>query len=444
MSNNVLNKDINVINILKFTLPSIIMMIFMSLYVMVDGVFVSRLINTDALSAVNIVYPLVSLFVAIATMFGSGLTAIVAKKIGENKKEQARENFSFVMIIALAVGIVVSLICQIFIKDIISILGANKIIYPYALEYLGTLLWFCPFSVLQMMYQFLFVANGKSKIGLTIIILGGIANIVLDYVFIKFLNMGIAGASVATGIGYMIPALYGTYYFFVKRKLNIYYVKPKIDMKVLIHSITNGSSEMVVNLSMSITTFLYNLVMIDFLGQDGVAAITMVLYMDFLLVAFSLGYSMGVAPLISYNYGCQNIQKLKQIFKISIIFSLIVGIATTTLTTIFSSGLISIFTPKGTYVYEIAVNGLFIYSFGYLFKGVNIYSSAMFTAYSNGKVSAILSFARTLVFLVASIIILSKLFGVNGVWFSVGVTEFLSIILSLTYILRYKNKYKYL
>lgn len=439
-----LNQKITVGSIFKFTLPSIIMMIFMSLYTMVDGVFVSRLINTDALSAVNIAYPLISIFVAIGTMFGTGLTAIVAKKIGEGKKQEARENFSFVLIVAVFIGIILCLICQFFVKDIVNILGANDVIYPYALDYLSTLLWFSPISIIQLAYQYLFVANGKSKIGLIVTILGGIANIVLDYVFISIFGMGIKGAAIATGIGYSIPAIYGTIYFIVKRHLNIYFVKPKKDLNVLLKSMTNGSSEMVTNLAMSITTFLYNLVMVRTLGQDGVAAITMVLYMDFLLVAISLGYSMGVAPLISYNYGCQNNKKLKKIFKISIIFSVVLGVTTTVLTTLFAEQLIGLFTKKGEYVFDLAVSGLYLYAIGYIFKGVNIFSSAMFTAFSNGKISAILSFTRTLVFLVITILGLGYLFGVTGVWSAVSVTEFLSILLSAFFLIRYKDKYNYL
>lgn len=444
MKHNVLDKEITFSNIIKFTLPSIVMMIFMSLYVMVDGAFVSRLINTDALSGVNIAYPLVSIFVAIGTMFGTGLTAIVGRKIGENKKQQARENFTFVLICAIIFGYILSFICQIFIKDIVSILGANEKIYPYAYDYLSTLLWFSPISILQLAYQYLFVANGKSKVGLSVIILGGIANIILDYIFIEIFDMGIAGASVATGIGYLIPAVYGTFYFFVKRNLNIFFVVPKIDLKVLLNSVTNGSSEMVTNLAMSITTFLYNLVMIRFLGEDGVAAITMVLYMEFLLVAVALGYSMGVSPLISFNYGCKNDIKIKKIFRISIVFSIIIGISTTILTLIFANQLIGIFTQDRENVYLIAVNGLRIYCFSDVFKGINIYTSAMFTSFSNGKVSATISCARTLVFLVISILVLSTLFGVNGVWFSVFTTELLSILLSSYYLWRYKDKYNYL
>lgn len=439
-----LNQKITVSSIFKFTMPSIIMMIFMSLYTMIDGVFVSRLINTNALSGVNIAYPLISIFVALGTMFGTGLTAIVAKKIGEGKNKEARENFSFVLIVSIIIGLILCFICQIFLKDLVKLLGANDVIYPYALDYLQFLLWFAPISILQLAYQYLFVANGKSNIGLIVTVIGGIANIILDYVFIDIFDMGIAGASIATGIGYCIPAIYGTFYFIVKRNLNIFFVRPKIDWNVLIKSITNGSSEMVTNLAMSITTFLYNLVMVKNLGQDGVAAITMVLYMDFLLVAISLGYSMGVAPLISYNYGCQNHEKTKKIFKISIIFSILLGISTTVLTTVFAEQLISLFTKKGDFVFKLAVDGLYIYSIGYLFKAVNIYSSAMFTAFSNGKVSAILSFARTLFFLVITILGLNYLFGVTGVWFAVPVTEFLSVLLSVFYLIKYKNQYNYI
>lgn len=443
MKNN-LKQNITVLSVFRFAFPSIIMMIFMSLYTMIDGVFVSRLINTSALSAVNIAYPLISVFVAIGTMFGTGLTAIVARKIGQGQKQQARENFSFVLIVSFIIGIIVTVLCQIFINDLIKLLGADEDLYQYTFDYLYTLLWFCPLSILQLSYQYLFVVNGKANIGLSLTLIGGIANIVLDYIFINTFNMGIAGASVATGIGYAIPAIYGTIYFIKNTNLDLFFVKPKININVLCKSITNGSSEMVSHIATSITTFLYNIVMIKHLGQDGVAAITIILYMDFLLVAISLGYSMGVSPLISYNYGYKNTDKIKKLFKISIISSAILGISITLYTILFSKQLITIFTDNNSPVFDIAISGLCIYSTCYIFKGVNIFSCSMFTAFSNGKISGILSFARTLVILVISILSLNYLFGVTGVWFAVSLTELLSLLLTILFLFRYKDKYNYL
>lgn len=443
MMNHSLSQKISYRSLIQFTLPTILMLVFMSMYTIVDGMFVSRFVNTDALSAVNIVYPLLSIVIAMGTMFGTGITAIVAKKIGEGKRQEAKENFTFITICSVLVTLVISIVSLIFLEDIIYLLGANDAIFDYCYSYLFPLIFFLPASVLQLLFQYTMVANGNPNLGFVISLLGGIANMILDYVFIVPLNMGIAGAAYATGIGYMIPTVLGLIYFSVNRGADICFVKPKIDWSVLGNSIVNGSSEMVSNLSVSITTYLFNIIMMHFLGQDGVAAITIVLYMDFLLAAVNMGYSMGVAPLISFNYGCGDSDKLKKIVKMSFHFSTIFAIFVTVSTILFSGPLVSIFAQKGTPVFEFAVNGLFIYAFGYLFKGYNIFASALFTAFSNGKVSAILSFARTLVFIIVCILGLTAIFGVNGVWFSVPAAELLTLFLTFFYLKTYKDTYQY-
>lgn len=442
--NNTLEKKISVSSILKFTFPSIIMMVIMSLYTVVDGTFVSRLVGTDAFSAINIVYPLIGLVVGLGTMFGSGTTAIISKKLGEGKREEANRILTFIILFTTILGVFISILCFFFLENIIYILGANKDIYHYCYSYLFPIIFFFPASILQLEFQSLYVADGKPQIGLFVTILGGVANIVLDYIFIAEFNMGIAGAAIATGIGYLIPALYGLFYFAFHKKGNFCFVKPKARWRALGFSITNGSSEMVSCLSTSITTFLFNIIMMKLIGQDGVAAISVILYLDFVLTAISLGYSMGVAPLISYNYGCNNTNNLKKLYRLSTLLCIAVGIGTTAGTVLFAEQLTSIFTVKSSVVYELAVAALRIYAFGYLFREYNIFCSAMFTAFEDGKSSAILSFMRTLVFLSISLILLSSLFGVNGVWYSSVVAEFLAVTLSIFFTLKYRKKYHYL
>ena len=295
-----LERKITVPSILKFALPSMVMMVVMSLYTVVDGMFVSRLVGTDAFSAVNIVYPLLSFVIALGTMFGTGITAIVSRKLGEGKQQEACENVTFITLFAVGLGIVITVLSFVFLEKIIYMLGANEDIYAYCYAYAFPLLFFQPANILQLEFQSLFVANGKPHIGLTVTVAGGLANVILDYVFIGVLNMGIAGAAVATGIGYCIPAFFSVFYFTFNRKAELHFVKPKMDWKVLLNSMTNGSSEMVSNLSGSITTFLFNIIMMRLVGNEGVAAISILLYLDFVLIAISLGYSMGVAPLFSF------------------------------------------------------------------------------------------------------------------------------------------------
>lgn len=441
---NPLAKKITLGSLLAFTAPTILMMLCTSLYSIIDGVFVSQFVSTDALSAVNIVWPLPSIVIAIATMFGTGISAVVTKKLGENKPMEAKENFTFVTLVAGIVGIVFAMVSLVFAEPIIRALGANDAIYEYCRQYALPLILFLPASMLQLQFQYALVANGRPMLGLKISLISGLVNGVLDFLFVVVFGWGVAGAAIATGIGYAIPAVFGIIYFSVNRQGALYFVKPKTDWRVLVASITNGSSEMVSNLSVSITTFLFNVTMMHFLGQDGVAAITIVLYIDFMLVAVNMGYSMGIAPLISYNHGAKEHGKLKSIFKLSTIITLIFSLAVTIGTALFAEPLVQIFAKSGTAVFEFAVMGLSIYALGYLFKGFNIFASALFTAYSNGKISALLSFVRTLVFIVASMLLLTAIFGAKGVWYSVPAAECLTLIVSIVALMKYRKAYHYL
>lgn len=279
-------------------------------------------------------------------------------------------------------------------------------------------------------------------IGLGLTIGGGIANMILDYVFMGPLQMGIEGAALATGIGQLIPAVVGMGYFLFVRQ-SLYIVRPKFSFKVLIESCLNGSSEMVTNLSAAIVTYLFNIMMLRFLGEPGVAAITIVLYGQFLFNALYMGFSMGVAPVISYNHGSGNRRMLQRLFRICISFITVSSVVITIFALISSPVIVEIFTPKGTETYEIAKNGFFLFSFNYIFAGINIFSSSMFTAFSDGKVSAIISFVRTFVLIVVNILVLPYLMGVNGIWLAVPAAELMTVFLSVYYFVRKKEKYHY-
>ena len=267
---------------------------------------------------------------------------------------------------------------------------------------------------------------------------------VLDYVFMGPLQMGVGGAALATGIGQLIPALFGLLYFLFMRNGSLYIVKPHFYVSLLTESSFNGSSEMVTNLSNAIITYLFNVMMLKFLGEPGVAAITIVLYGQFLFNALYMGYSMGVAPVISFNYGKKNTVLLKRIFKICILFISISSVVITVLALISSPLIVEIFTPRTTETYEIAKNGFFLFSINYIFAGINIFASSMFTAFSNGKISAIISFVRTFGMIVANILLLPKFIGVNGIWLAVPAAEFLTIFLSIYYFYKMRKVYQYM
>ena len=440
---NALAKQHTFSSIMKFTAPTIVMMVFMSLYTMVDGVFVSRFVSTTALSAVNIVYPYINIVIAVAIMLATGSSAIIARKMGEGNFEEARTNFSFITLLGVVVGIVLGLLALVFLDPLLRLLGAEGALYPLCWDYAVYLIPFAPLSILQMLFQYDFVAAGRPGLGLFVIVLGGIANMVLDYVFIVPFQMGIAGAALATGIGYSIPALFGLLFFFINKKGTLYFVRPKFDKKVLLYSCTNGSSEMVTNLSMAVTTFLFNILMLQYLGEDGVAAITIVLYAQFLLTAVYLGYSSGISSVFSFNYGARNDAQLQRLFRISMWTVTLSSFAVFLLSLLCADPIILIFAPRNTQVFALAKHGFLLFSFCYLFTGTNIFASAFFTALSNGKVSAILSFLRTFVFIVLAMLLLPLFLGVDGVWLAIPVAELLTVFFSCYFFLRYRSVYHY-
>jgi putative MATE family efflux protein len=439
---NSLSKSFTFSSLIKFTIPSIVMLVFISLYTIVDGVFVSRFVNTDALSAVNIVYPFINVVIAVGVMLATGSSAVIAKKLGENKLREAKENFTLIILVGLTLGIIIGLIGFIFSKQIIYMLGSTKGLYDYCMDYFLALLIFIPAFIVNLLFQYLTITAGKPNVGLILTIIGGLANMILDYVFIVPMDMGISGAAYATGIGNLLPSILGTIYF-LKKKSTLYFVKPKIDFKVILNTCTNGSSEMVTNLSTGVTTMLFNIAMMKLLGSSGVAAITIVLYGQFLIISAYIGFSSGVAPIISYNYGNENKKELKKIIKYSNKFIIISSVSLFIISMVFSGNIVGIFSPKGTSVFDIGYKGFRLFSIGFLVTGVNIFASAMFTAFSNGRVSATISFLRTFVFIIAGIIILPKFIGVNGIWLSIPLAEALSMIISILYINKYKNIYGY-
>lgn len=439
---NSLEKKVTLTSLIKYTLPTVIMMIFFSLYTIVDGMFISKFVGANALSSTNIVYPVINILIGIGVMFATGGSAIVAKTMGENKNEEAREYFTLITISAIIVGIVVEIICIIFINDIIYALGSTKSLFFYCKEYLFFMIIFTPFIILKLYFDYFLVTAGVPNLGLLSSVGGGLLNIVLDYVFIVQLNMGVRGAALATCIGYVLPSIVGIIYFFNKKNL-LHFVKPKFNFKVISRSCSNGMSEMVTQISSALTTFLFNIVMIKFLGEEGVAAITIMLYIQFLLNAAYLGFTSGVSPRISYNYGRQDENQVENLFKYSIIIISAFGVITFIMSRAMSEILISLFATKGSTLFEISHNGFMIFSIAFLVAGINIFGSGMFTAFSNGKISAILSLLRTFVFFLMGIFVLPRIMGVDGVWLVVPFAEVATMVVSLIFMYKYKKEYLY-
>lgn len=442
-THNGIAQEFNLISLLRFVAPTVVMLVFMSLYQMVDAVFVSKFVGENALSALNIVYPFPSIVIAVSIMLATGGSAIIARNMGEGKEKEAKENFSFIVLVGAVIGVAIATAGILFIEPLIYMLGATPSLYDYCYEYLFILVLSVPLSVFQMLFQSFFVTAGKPHLGLTLTVLGGVSNIVLDYVFIVLCGFGVSGAALATSIGYSIPGLFGLIYFAVSRKGTLYFVKPVFRWGVLFKCCINGSSEMVNNLAVAVTTFLFNVLMLKYAGEAGVAAITIVLYAQFLMTSAFMGFSSGIAPVVSFNYGSGNVCQLKKIFKISVWVITVVSAAVFVIAETCSDVVIMVFTPAGSEVFGLTKYGFAIFSFSFLCTGMNIFASALFTAFSNGKISAILSFLRTFVFLTACLLFLPLFWGVDGIWLAVPVAEVMALFVSVYYLVRFKKVYQY-
>ena len=442
MNKNVLDQNWSTFSLLKFAFPTIVMMIFIGLYTIVDMIFVSQFVNTNALSAINIVCPVINITIGLGTMLATGGNAIVSRKMGAGENREARENFTLLVITGAVIGVVVLFVGITWIDEIVYALGASDLLFPYCKDYLLVLLLFIPASVMQTLFSNLLVTAGKPKLGFILSILAGTMNIILDYIFIVSFDLGIRGAALGTGFGYLLPTVVGLAYF-SRNQGSLSFCKPKLDLKVLKESCLNGSSEMVSQLATAITTFLFNLTMMKLLGEDGVAAITIIIYSQFLLSTLYIGFSMGVAPIIGFNYGRGNFTRQKQVYQTSLRFIAITSLLVFMIAIMGGSYIVRCFADDGSTVYEIATGGFTIFSFSFLCCGLNIFASAMFTALSNGKISAVLSFLRTFGLLMAGILLLPYLWGVIGVWLAVPIAEGIMFFVSILCLRHYRKSYNY-
>ena len=437
-----LSKKFTFGSLLMFALPTTIMMVVMSLYTIVDGVFVSRYVSTNALSSINIVYPVINIVLGISVMLSTGSSAIVAKKMGEGRPDSARQTFTTIILLNIGLGLVIALFGNLAAVPLARLLGASELLLEDCVTYLRWQLAFAPALMLQILFQMYFVTEGRPGIGLFLTLLAGVSNALLDYLLIVPLGLGIAGAAIATVTGYMIPAVIGLLYFACSRR-SLWLVRPRMERGELKDTCINGSSEMVTNLSSGIITFLFNLAMMHFAGEDGVEAITIIQYSQFLLNALFMGFSQGVSPVISFNYGSKNHNQLKQVFRTSLIFTAVTSLATFLLAQVTGSLVVGVFARPGTAVYALARHGFTIFAFSFLFSGLTIFASALFTALSDGRISAVISFVRTFGLIITSLLVLPFLIGIDGVWLAIPIAEFGGVMLSIYYMKKLKDVYRY-
>ncbi len=431
-------------NVFAFTLPTISLMIFLSIYTMVDGVFVSNLIGMHALSALNILWPLLTIFYAIGTMLGTGGNAICARLLGEGKHQQAKEKFTLFCMAGVIAGVVFMIVIPIMLQDIIYLLGANEETYQYCYDYLIVIIFFAPCAILQVILENAMIASARPKIAFLSIVLGGFTNLILDYIFLVYFDMGMTGVALATGLGFSLPTIIGLYFFSINKadKL-LHFSKFYWDIKAILSACGNGSSEMVTQLSSGITIYLFNITILKIAGNDGIAAVTVIFYAQYLINTIFIGFSVGIAPVISFYFGAINKSKLRKLFNICLKFIIAISVGLVMISFAINQTISSIFLEKGTKAYSLAVHGFYIFAIGFLFAGINIFASNLFTAFSNGKISAIIAFLRTFVFICVCILILPNIMGINGIWLAVPIAEFLSCFMSLYFLVKYKERYMY-
>ena len=429
--------------LLRFTLPSIAMMIFTSIYGVVDGIFVSNMVGEEAFTAVNFIMPVVMILSTTGFMFGTGGSALVAKLLGEKKDEKANQVFSLIVYTAAAVGMVLAVICIIFMKKVAIALGADEAMAEQCAVYGRIVVAALPFFALQMAFQSLFITAEKPKLGFAVTVAAGVGNMIFDALFMGVFKWGVAGAAAATALSQAIGGIIPLIYFFRPNSSLLRLGKTAMDIRSLWKTCTNGSSELVSQASMSIVNMLYNSQLMKYIGKNGVSAYGVMMYVNLVFLAIFIGFSVGSAPIVSYHYGAENHEELKGLRQKSLV---IIGIASAImliLSQVLARPLASIFVGYNEELLNLTTRGFRIFAVLFLFAGLNIFGSSFFTALNNGPVSAAISFLRTVVFQVGMLFLLPLIFDADGIWASVTAAEMLSAIVTVGFLVGMRKKYKY-
>ncbi|MCI8425383.1 MAG: MATE family efflux transporter [Adlercreutzia sp.] len=429
--------------LIKFTLPTMAMMIFTSCYTIVDGFFVSNYAGKTALAAVSLIFPAVMILASTGMMIGTGGSALVAKTLGEGNAPRARRYFTLLVIFAFAIGSVLAIGGWFFMEPAATMLGATGQMHADASLYGRMMMISLPFFILQYAFQSFFVAAGKPKLGFLVIVIAGVTNIVLDFLFVGAFGWGLPGAALATNIGEFLGGLIPVLYFMRKRDTPLYFARPHLRWHVIGKACVNGSSEMVTNIAMSLVGILYNWQLLRYIGEDGVAAYGVIMYTAMIFSSIFMGYAIGSSPLLSFQFGARNRTEMRSLLWKSL------GLIAVASVLMFLAGqelaepLSAIFVSYDPELLALTTKAYRLYALCFLLMGFAIYASAFFTALNNGVVSAIISFLRTLVFQVAAVIILPKLFGIDGIWLSVTVGDALAVAVAAAFMIALSGRYGY-
>lgn len=429
--------------LLKFTLSPIIMMVFTSIYGVVDGFFISNFVGKTAFAAVNFVMPLVMILGCFGFMFGTGGSALISKTLGEGKKEKANKLFSMLIICSVICGFLITLLGFLIIKKVLQLLGAQDKMLEDCLSYARIVMPAIPVLFLQYEFQSLFVAAEKPKLGLYVTVAAGVTNMVLDALFVGVFKWGIEGAALATAFSQFIGGIFPIIYFLRKNTSLLRLTKPEFDIKALLKICSNGSSEVMSNISMSLVGMLYNFQLLKYAGENGVAVYGVLMYVNMIFLAVFIGFSIGTSPLISYHFGAQNFDELKGILKRSLRIIFVFAICMFILAQILAKPLAQFFVGYDSELKNMTLHAFFIFAFCFLLAGFSIFGSSFFTALNDGLVSALISFLRTLVFQVAAILILPLFWQIDGIWISSVVAEVASVTITFLFLIAKRKKYKY-
>ena len=429
--------------IFRFVLPSVAMMVFTSVYGIVDGFFVSNYAGKTAFAAVNFIIPFIMILSSVGYMFGTGGCALVSKNLGEGKTEKAQKTFSLIVIVSFAVGIMLAAAGIIFTRPVAAFLGAEGEMLDNCVYYGRIVLLALPFYVLQYEFQSFFVAAGRPQLGLGVTVAAGVMNMFLDWLFVGKFLWGLGGAAAASAVSIFVGGFVPVIYFLKPNSGALRLVKPSFDGRALLKTCANGSSELLSNIAMSVSTIFYNYQLMKYIGEDGVSAFGVMMYVGMIFYAVFMGYCVGTAPVVSYNYGSENFEEKKNVFRKSLVIIIISSAAMVAASLALAAPMSVLYVGYDETLLEITKEGFRIFSFSFLFAGTAMYSSSFFTALNNGLVSAIISFLRMLVFPALFVFTMPLIWGVDGIWASLVVSEGFAVIVDSAFLAANRKKYRY-
>ena len=429
--------------LLRFSLPSIVMMVFTSIYGVVDGYFVSNYTGKTPFAAVNLIMPFLMILGGVGFMFGTGGGALIAKTMGEGKAEKADKLFSMTVFASIFCGLVLTAVGLLFLRPFARLMGAEGELLENSLLY-GTInLIALPFYILQYEFQCLFATAEKPKLGLYVTVASGVANMVLDWLLVAVLPFGLAGAAAATAASQFIGGVFPLIYFARKNSSRLHLTRCRLELRPLGRICANGSSELMGNISMSLVNMLYNVQLMQYVGEDGIAAYGVLMYVSMIFQAIFIGYSVGTAPIVSYHYGAQNREELKSLLRKAIFIVAIAALCMFAAGELLAAPLSRLFVAYDEELLQMTTHAFAIFSFSFLFSGFAINGSSFFTALNDGLTSALISFLRTLVFQVAAVLLFPLLWGLDGIWFSIVAAEIMAVLATIFCLLKKQKKYGY-